>query len=134
VTDARAVGRSDLGELGARLSHHVGDPEPTTDLDQFSAADEDGTTAGQRGQDEEHGGGAVVHDQGGFGAGGAGQEGGGVGGPRAAQAGGVDDRAEQGGGDRLGQLPRRLGAAVGDGAAGGVDEEGLGEVDVGQGP
>ncbi len=49
-------------------------------------------------------------------------------------AGGVDHPSEQGVGGGLGPGPGRVGIAGGDGLAGGVDEQGLGQIDVGQAP
>ena len=54
----------------APLSRHdFGDAEAVADFDEFAAGDDDFAAVGERGQDEQDGGGAIVDDDGGFGAG-----------------------------------------------------------------
>ena len=48
VTDARAVGRSDLDQARAGHGHHVGDAEGAADLDQLAARDRDFLVEGER--------------------------------------------------------------------------------------
>ena len=88
VGQSGAVGRADLDQPGARLRHHLGDAEAAADLDQLAPGHDDVAAGGQRGEHEQHGGGAVVHDEGGLGPARPGQQGGGVAVARAPPAGG----------------------------------------------
>ena len=162
VERVRAVGRPHLHQAGARLDHHLGHAEAASDLDQLAARDDDAPVARQGGQHEEHGGCSVVHDEGGLGSGGPGQERCraplsraaapcsqvelevgvrrllGVGQWRPAQvgvqqhAGGIDDRAQEIESHALGTLAGRRGVIRGDGSPGGVDQQRVGKLDVGQ--
>ncbi len=55
--------------VGAALRHDFGDAEAVADFDELAARDEDFAVARERGEDEQNGGGAIVDDDGGFGAG-----------------------------------------------------------------
>ena len=68
VVAAGAVRRADLDQPRPRLGHHLGNTKAAADLDELTARDRDSLTACKRGQGEQHGGGAVVHDERGFGA------------------------------------------------------------------
>ena len=60
VAQMRAVGGSDLDELGARSRHDIGDTEAAADLDELAAADDDLFTRGMGGKHQQHRGGIVV--------------------------------------------------------------------------
>ena len=69
VGNACAVGRADFAEAWRRFRHDFGDAEAVADFDQLAARDDDFAVARECGKNEKHGGGAVVDDDGGFGAG-----------------------------------------------------------------
>ena len=69
VGEARAIGGADFAERGAALRHDFGDAEAVADFDELAARDEDFAVARERCENEEHGGGAIVDDDSGFGAG-----------------------------------------------------------------
>ena len=121
VVDACAVGRADLDEVGAGPGHHVGDTETAADLDQLAAADGDVPAFGEAAEAEQNGSGAVVDDDGVFGAAGLGDQRAGGGHARTALAGG---EVEFEVGVALGLLPRhRRPPEVGvQDRAGGVDD------------
>ena len=64
----RAIRRSDLDETRATLPHDVGDSEAAADLDELAARNDRVAPVGERVEHEHERGGAVVHDQGVFGA------------------------------------------------------------------
>ena len=68
VGEPGAVGRADVDEPGAGLLHHLGDAEPTADLDALAPADRHVPSGGERGEHEQHRGGVVVDDDGVLGA------------------------------------------------------------------
>ena len=63
ICQVRAVGGSDLDELGARSLHYIGDAEAAADLDKLAAADDDLLACGMGRQHQQHSGGVVVNDQ-----------------------------------------------------------------------
>ena len=68
VLQARAIGGADFAQRGAALRHDFGDAEAVADFDKLTAGDEDFAIASEGGEDEQHGGGAVIDDDNGFGA------------------------------------------------------------------
>src|ERR1700722_2719142 len=69
VREARAVRGADFAQRRAALRHDFGNAEAVANFDEFAARDKDFAIASERGEDKQHGGGAIVDDDGGFGAG-----------------------------------------------------------------
>ena len=63
VAQVRAVGGSDLDELGARGLHNIGDTEAAADLDKLAAAHDNLFARSVSGQHQQHRGGVIVDDQ-----------------------------------------------------------------------
>ena len=74
VGEAGAVRGAHLDEAGPGRGQDLGDPEAAADLHQLAPGHDDVPAAGQRGQGQQDGGGAVVDDEGGLGAAGPGQQ------------------------------------------------------------
>jgi dUTP pyrophosphatase len=74
VGRAGAVGGAHVDQFGARLLHHLGHPEAAADLDALATAHQHLATVGQCCTHQQHGGGVVVHDDGGLGAAHAGEQ------------------------------------------------------------
>ncbi len=69
VGDAGAVGRAHFAQCCAAFGHDFGDAEAVADFDQLAARDDYFAAFGKSGENEQDRGGAVVDDDGGFGAG-----------------------------------------------------------------
>ncbi len=69
VGQARAIGCADLAQDGATLFHDFRDPKAVANFDQFTARNNHLAATSQGREGEQHSGGAIVHDDGGFGTG-----------------------------------------------------------------
>ena len=64
VREPRAVGGPDVDQPGARLGQDVGHPEAAADLDALAPSDEHVASDGEGGENQQHGSGVVVDDDG----------------------------------------------------------------------
>lgn len=63
IGKVRAVGGTDLDELGARGLHNIGDTEAAADLDKLAAAHDNLFARSVSGQHQQHRGGIIVDDE-----------------------------------------------------------------------